>query len=226
MNQLCNKCVIEQTALYPSLWLAEMWLSVCFRARLTSFLKKARAKLSSQSFKTTLWLFFVESHPHPPPLSRGIDSDSFPLLPNFPALNPISFLSKTRDGERVRVCQGRKRSFPLLPPTNPPHARTETAVIMFHQRYQGWTQCAESRFHSLNSPWGGSGRDVMLATALESVGNNEDGVSECVCVQCVCACRVMCIIHEIMWQEGMRMSGKQGSTQSNLFSFFLVCRAT
>lgn len=41
---------------------------------------------------------------------------------------------------------------------------------MFHQWYQGWAQWAESRFHSLNSPWGGSGRNVTVATALNLLG--------------------------------------------------------
>lgn len=31
--------------------------------------------------------------------------------------------------------------------SNPPHAKRETAVIIFHQWYQGLTQLSKSRFH-------------------------------------------------------------------------------
>lgn len=92
--------------------------------------------------------------------------------PNFPALNFISFLMKA-------VCWGDEtvNSFASSSSSNPPNAKTETAVIMFHQRYQGWTQWAESRFHYLNSPRGESGRNVTVATAVKLVG-----IAVCVCV--------------------------------------------
>lgn len=108
--------------------------------------------------------------------------------PNFPALNFISFLMKA-------VCWGDEtvNSFASSSSSNPPNAKTETAVIMFHQWYQGWTQWAESRFHYLNSPRGGSGRNVTVVTAVKLVG-----IAVCVRMQTGAEswCARMC--HEIM----------------------------
>lgn len=184
MDQLLHKCVVNQTAAYPSrqrrtTWsswdviINKHWLWVWYISPMhcnykhhglyfTLHANTVSLSLGKKKVLNSHLEFFPGGSVSGRCLGDETEKEWFKLLTashsGLPS-NESLFLSTPSLVSDETVCSfASSYSFFFYPS----HAITETTVIMFHQWYQGRTQRTENRFHYLNSPWEGSGGNVLL----------------------------------------------------------------